>query len=255
MPATPATHRQQLGGLLQPHSSPLWSPMLPAAPAGAAQGAGLLGTLRKAPAASHHSADGALTATANQQAAPAASQPNDAPPAWQLEHPDEQATPSRGGNGCAAHHGAAQLRRQLQGFVPELTLTLPPPLAAPLSAAAQHLLQHHRTVPDRETAQGLLDRMARLREAAATLLHEQAAAVKCTAAGAEFRRLMPAPTLGGGSTALAVIEQRHGGSQQQQQLQRQRQQRGPGAAAVQRLVQLRQLQREGAQLTAQLQLA
>ncbi|KAL4420284.1 hypothetical protein ABPG77_005624 [Micractinium sp. CCAP 211/92] len=217
----------------------LWSPMLPApGPALAAQGAGVLGTLSKAPRGAP--APGASSAAASgRQAAPV---PGGAP-----QPAAGPRTPHRGYGGLA--DGPAEVRRQLQAIAPELTLTqLPAAVPAAGAAPAAARAQRPAGVADRAAAQELLARMHQLQAAAAGLLQEQAAGSRCRAAVADFRGLAalgPAANQGSsGASATTERQQRITGPAEPGV------QKGPSPAVAQRLAQLRKLQAQGAALAA-----
>ncbi|PRW33284.1 hypothetical protein C2E21_7799 [Chlorella sorokiniana] len=120
---------QQAGAAAEPLlGQPLWSPMLPAGAAQAAPlGAGLLSTTRKAPR------DGGSAA------GPSSATGAGSGPAAEVESASAGAAQQGAGLQQEASFGEptdnpAQLRRQLQAIVPELTLTQLP-AAAPAAAA------------------------------------------------------------------------------------------------------------------------
>lgn len=163
---------------------------------------------------------------------------------------------------CLCADNPAQLRRQLQAIVPELTLTQVPAAAAgaasdaagsTAAAAASRtaLPQRPAGVADRAAAEGLLDRMHKLQAAAGELLQEQGAAATCARVAADFRHLLPEADTGGRSIVLAP-----GGKQAaesvRQQGRKQQPAAGPTAAAEARLAKLAQLRAAGSELAAAL---
>lgn len=155
----------------------------------------------------------------------------------------------------------AQLRRQLQAIVPELTLTQLPAAAAAgaggdaaggTAAAGRAAMQQRPAgVVDRAAAEGLLDRLHQLQAAAAGLLQEQGAAATCASVAADFRLLLP--DAGAASRGIVVAA---GGTcaaePTRQQGRKQASGAGLSAAAAARLAKLAQLRAAGSELAATL---
>ena len=153
----------------------------------------------------------------------------------------------------------AQLRRQLQAVVPELTLTQLP-VAVPAgggggaaggaaSTSRAALQQRPAGVRDRAAAAGLLDRMHRLQAAATELLQEQGVAATCASVATDFRRLLPEAGAAGSSLAAARAPAAELAGRPSP---RQAAAAGPSAAAAARLAKLAQLRAAGSELAAAL---
>lgn len=165
---------------------------------------------------------------------------------------------------CLCADNPAQLRRQLQAIVPELTLTQIPAAAAAAGAASDAagstaaaaasraaLPQRPVGVADRAAAEGLLDRMHKLQAAAGELLQEQSAAATCARVAADFRHLLPEAEAVGRSIVLAPGSKQAAESARQQ-VRKQQTAAGPSAAAAARLAKLAQLRAAGSELAAAL---
>ena len=230
---------------------PQWSPMVPSPAPASAQGAGLLGTVRKAPR------DGASSAFARSDSSALAAMESGlpSPTAAAARTPAAPAGAAAAAVQREASFGElpddpAQLRRQLQAIVPELTLTQVPAAVVGIGGAgggSQPATARPAPLPDRGAAKSLLERMHKLQAAATELLQEQASASTCAGVAAGFRGLLPpaaaagASGASGSSTAVAKQRQEHTAAAA-----------GPGSAAAAKLKQLAQLRVAGCELAAHL---